>query len=97
MVVWGTRQVKSPIDPHQVIHPIHFPGDIQGLGVPKFVPRGLSHDVDLWNATTGDGGEGFHGLISKGKLRIDEFFWDQTSIDGKVVSYVSFGRSILES
>ena len=47
--------------------------------------RGLAHDVDLWNATTGDGGEGFHGLVGfQGGLGIDEVFWDQKSIDGKV-------------
>ena len=79
------------------IHPIHFHGDIQGLGVPKFQPRGLAHDVDLWNATTGDGGEGFHGLVGfEGGLGIDEVFLGPKINGWKGKLYV-FRRSILES
>ena len=68
--------MKSPIDPRHLIHPNFH-------GRPISNHRGLAHDVDLWNATTGDGGE-TPGVGFEGGLGIDEVFLDQKSIDGKV-------------
>ena len=65
------------------IHPIHFHGDIQGLGVPisnlpRFGPwRGSLERYHWWRG----GNPGLVGFEGGG---IDEVFWDQKSMDGKV-------------